>query len=247
MSKQLEQFDIFDAEMNPIGTALRPEVHKQGYWHQTFQCWIVIMPEPGQIAAMERGEPKSVRSAAIGQTELNPGLTANTGQTEPEPELLFQMRHPGKDTFPNLLDISCAGHLLTGERVEDGVRELAEELGIEIAFERLRPCGIYREEQRISPELIDREFCHVFVLPNNQPLEQYKLQEDEVTGLYRIRLSDVRELAQGRLATIEAEGVEPDERQRLIPVLRRFTQADFVPHSAAYYDLVLNTIGQLKG
>lgn len=219
MSKELEQFDIFDARMNPIGTAPRPEVHKQGYWHQTFQCWIVMMPVPGD--------------------------SANIRQTVTEPELLFQMRHPGKDTFPSLLDISCAGHLLAGERVEDGVRELAEELGVEIAFERLRPCGVFQEEQRISPVLIDREFCHVFVLPYDQPLEQYKLQEDEVTGLYRIPLSDVRELAQGRLGTITADGVEPDERQRLVPVQRQFTQGDFVPHSAAYYDLVLNTIEQI--
>lgn len=256
MSKELEQFDIFDARMNPIGTAPRPEVHKQGYWHQTFQCWIVMMAErsaiagqmavdPGNNAAAEQEEPEPGNSAAAGQMELEPSYSANTGQAVTEPELLFQMRHPGKDTFPSLLDISCAGHLLAGERVEDGVRELAEELGVEIAFERLRPCGVFQEEQRISPVLIDREFCHVFVLPYDQPLEQYKLQEDEVTGLYRIPLSDVRELAQGRLGTITADGVEPDERQRLVPVQRQFTQGDFVPHSAAYYDLVLNTIEQI--
>ncbi|MGF7045580.1 isopentenyldiphosphate isomerase [Paenibacillus sp. DS2015] len=32
--------------------------------------------------------------------------------------LLFQLRHPDKDTFPSLLDISCAGHLTTGEGPE---------------------------------------------------------------------------------------------------------------------------------
>lgn len=217
MGKDQEWFDIFDEARQWIGTAPRPEVHKRGYWHQTFQCWIIDMQ-----GRMEAGEERQ------------------------EPALLFQMRHPGKDTFPSLLDISCAGHLLAGESVEDGVRELAEELGIEVAFDELRPCGVYKEEQRISPELMDREFCHVFILPWEQPLETYKLQEDEVTGLYRIGLSDVRLIAQGIARHIEVDGVEPDADGRLVPVKRTFNQADFVPHAEAYFHLVIQAVEQLK-
>ncbi|OXM85544.1 NUDIX hydrolase [Paenibacillus rigui] len=211
MNKQQELFDIFDAQMNPIGIAPRHEVHRKGYWHQTFQCWIV--------------------SSFADETAIGPDSS--------KPALLFQMRHPDKDTFPGLLDISCAGHLLAGEQVEDGLRELVEELGVEVVFEQLLPCGSYREEQYISPNLIDRELCHVFILPREQALKDYRLQEDEVTGLYRIGLADVRLLAQGKAEHIVAEGVETDAEGKLVPVRRTFGQADFVPHAPSYYELVL--------
>jgi isopentenyldiphosphate isomerase len=35
-----ELFDIFDEAMNPIGQATRAEAHTNGYWHQTFHCWL---------------------------------------------------------------------------------------------------------------------------------------------------------------------------------------------------------------
>lgn len=206
MKQDVEIFDIFDEDMYHMGTATRREVHEQGLWHQTFQCWIFFK------------------------------------QAE-ETFVLFQMRHPDKDTFPSLLDISCAGHLLAGETVEDGVRELEEELGVHTAFDRLFPCGIYQEEQFLDGGKIDREFCHVFVLKDDRPLHRYQLQEDEVTGLYRIALTDVRRLAQGQITSpIQAVGVEPDSKGVLRPIERTVEACDFVPHSPAYFELVLNAI-----
>lgn len=206
MKQDAETFDVFDKDRNWIGTATRREVHEQGLWHQTFQCWILCI----------QGD---------------------------ESYLLFQMRHPDKDTFPSRLDISCAGHLLTGETVEDGIRELEEELGVHTEFERLIPCGVYQEEQFLDGRKIDREFCHVFVLKDDRPLSAYQLQEDEVTGLYRIALDDVKRLVLGQTtSSVRAIGVEPDRSGQLKPVERKFEADDFVPHAKAYFELVLSTI-----
>lgn len=32
---------IFDEDRNEIGIASRGEVHRLGYWHETFHCWFV--------------------------------------------------------------------------------------------------------------------------------------------------------------------------------------------------------------
>ncbi|SFL52899.1 Isopentenyldiphosphate isomerase [Paenibacillus sp. 1_12] len=203
-----ERFDIYDDSMNWLGTASRHEVHTEGLWHQTFQCWILT-------------------------------------DSENLPALLFQRRHPDKDTFPGMLDISCAGHLQAGERIEEGNRELKEELGLDVPFEQLVSCGIYRSDKSLGPHLIDREFCHVYGLQTNQALNSYILQEDEVTGLYRVFVHDVLRLVRGLSSqdTIEAVGVEPDESGKLQYVSRSFTSHEFVPHAADYYDMVFKAFG----
>lgn len=165
----------------------------------------------------------------------------------PERSLLFQRRHLGKETFPGRLDVSCAGHLLAGEQVKDGLRELEEELGVVARFDELIPCGIYPEVQRISESITDREFCHVFLYRSEQPLHEYRLQPDEVTGLYRIPLAVVHALIEGSAEPFFAEGVEPDpERDGLLrTVTRRFQADDLVPHSPEYYRHILDQAGKL--
>jgi hypothetical protein len=37
MDKELLR--IYDKNHNPIGTAARSDVHKSGYWLETFHCW----------------------------------------------------------------------------------------------------------------------------------------------------------------------------------------------------------------
>lgn len=40
-----EYFDIYDEQMNPIGTATRSETHAKGYWHRSFHCWLTRKEE----------------------------------------------------------------------------------------------------------------------------------------------------------------------------------------------------------
>lgn len=36
----VEMLDIVDADLNIVGTADREQVHQEGFWHQTFHCWL---------------------------------------------------------------------------------------------------------------------------------------------------------------------------------------------------------------
>jgi isopentenyldiphosphate isomerase len=160
----------------------------------------------------------------------------------PEPALLLQLRHPGKDLFPNLLDISSAGHLAAGETIEEGVRELEEELGLRVDFSDLISCGMFAEEDIISEDLIDREFCHVFIYNSDQPLKNYTLQSDEVSGLYAVSAAGLERLVHHEIDQLAAKGYYIRTDGKLAEASLSLTLDDLVPHPVAYFDTVFRTL-----
>ncbi len=41
ITMKIEKLKIFDHNRNQIGVATRDEVHRAGYWHEAFHCWLV--------------------------------------------------------------------------------------------------------------------------------------------------------------------------------------------------------------
>ena len=109
------------------------------------------------------------------------------------PYLLIQRRAAAKDTWPGYLDITAAGHLSAGEETLDGLREIEEELGLQVNPERLVPLGTIRIEQQL-PAGYDREFHEVFLLRDNTPPDNLRLQKEEVESIFRLNLNDVETL-----------------------------------------------------
>ena len=96
------------------------------------------------------------------------------------PYLFVQRRAAGKDTWPNRLDVTAAGHLGAGEEtLEGGLREIEEELGLTVAPDELVPLGTRRSELQI-PAGLDREFQEVFLLVRTLSPKDLRLQEEEV-------------------------------------------------------------------
>jgi isopentenyldiphosphate isomerase len=161
--------------------------------------------------------------------------------------LLFQLRHKDKDTYPLLLDISCAGHLLSGETVEDGVRELKEELGITLSIEELNYCGMAAEESIISKDLIDREFNHVFIHYSDKALEEYDFQLSEISGLFFINIKQFQQLLRGQVNSIMTEGIILDElNQKKRSIKRKVNIDDFTPNSDRYYQLLFEKLQSME-
>jgi isopentenyldiphosphate isomerase len=121
--------------------------------------------------------------------------------------LLFQKRSSDKDLFPNCLDISAAGHYQTGESPDDGVREISEELGLEVAVSQLVYLGVRTEVAKIGA-VLNREFCRVYLLRTNLKPSEISPSIDEVDGLVEIDVSDGLALCAGERTSVRGVGIE---------------------------------------
>lgn len=149
--------------------------------------------------------------------------------------VLFQKRSPEKLIFPNALDISAAGHYQSGEEIKDGIREISEEVGLQVAFQDLIPLGIKFDVAK-SGENIVREFCHVFFLKSDLRPNQYKLGEDEVEGLVEISIPDGLELFSKNKNSVPATGVEYVSReQQWRDISMQVDRSLFIPRTDPYY------------
>jgi isopentenyl-diphosphate delta-isomerase len=108
------------------------------------------------------------------------------------PALLLQKRSLTKDTFPGFWDVSVAGHVSAGESILEGaIREVKEEIGLDIKASDLKPLDIRKNTNRFNNGIIDCEFQHVFLVKLDTELSQLRIQESEVDA---IRLFSFEEL-----------------------------------------------------
>lgn len=86
-----ELIDIYDSEMNLLGTAMKSQAHREGLWHKAFHCWIVDGDKvwlqlrgkdknlyPGLLdisAAGHLGTGETAKQAGIREIEEELGLT----------------------------------------------------------------------------------------------------------------------------------------------------------------------------
>ena len=98
-------------------------------------------------------------------------------------ELLMQRRNPLKKTFPNLWAISSAGHVLWNEdSIKSGIRELKEELNIDVKKEDLEYLFTVKREQPYKNSYL-RVIDDVYLLHLNLDVEHTKLQVEELTDI----------------------------------------------------------------
>lgn len=80
-------------------------------------------------------------------------------------EVLQQRRAADKDSYPNMWDLSCGGHVVTGEDYETAaVRELEEELGVVVKPENLMKIGEFKTSSRPQPNFINNSIERVYLL-----------------------------------------------------------------------------------
>lgn len=86
-----------------------------------------------------------------------------------EPGIWFQQRAHTKKDFPGYYDLAVGGHISCGETPETAIlREMREEIGLNVLAEDLRYLGYTREDVRFG-EFFDREVGYVYLYENDCP------------------------------------------------------------------------------
>jgi isopentenyl-diphosphate Delta-isomerase len=131
-------------------------------------------------------------------------------------EILVQKRAASSGTWPELFDISAAGHIDLGEApIAAAMRETSEELGINVTETDLHFIATYRTKI-VYGDII----------------------ENELQWLYLYELAEVREL------TLQDSEVGSTTWQSLDTFAAHCTDDTYVPHGKTYYQLVIDAIEQ---
>jgi isopentenyl-diphosphate Delta-isomerase len=106
--------------------------------------------------------------------------------------VLLQRRAAVKENWPDLWDISVAGHVSAGESAADAaVRETYEELGLVIAPEELIHIGTLRYSTQLRDDYIENEFHEVHLVRRDVDLSSLTLDPLEVAEVELVRLDDL--------------------------------------------------------
>ncbi|MGG7620430.1 NUDIX hydrolase [Bacillus coreaensis] len=156
--------------------------------------------------------------------------------------IFLQLRSPKKKDYPHLLDITAAGHLLANETVEDGIREVKEEIGLTVHMEELVSLGILKYSVKMKP-LLDNELAYVFLHRSNVLFDSFVLQEEEVVGIYRMKFKDFSALWRDEIQHIPMQGFEVEDGEKYF-YEKSVGKQQFVPHDQSFYQAIINKIQQ---
>lgn len=135
------------------------------------------------------------------------------------PEILVQRRGADKRTWPNMWDVSVAGHIRLGEPpLVAAQREISEELGLQIQANRLELFAVFRWDVSVEQsDLIENEFQWLYLL---------ELSESKFT----LPAGEVGEVAWKPLAQFRAE------------VKSTTSVQNYVLHGETYFAILLEAI-----
>ena len=134
--------------------------------------------------------------------------------------VLLQKRASSKETFPNLWDVSVAGHIHAGEApLEAALREIEEELGLVVQEEQLEFIGRFKGEHFHPGDIVDREFHLTYLSKLEVSLNTLRPDGEEVSALKLVPLLRLAE---------EVWGLASPHK--------------YVPHGREYYSTVIKAL-----
>ena len=106
-------------------------------------------------------------------------------------EILIQKRSKDKIAFPDVWDVSVAGHISAGEDpISSALREIEEEIGLKISEEALMKIGTFKEKFHHKKNYIDNEVHQIYVSLLKTDIQNLKIQIEEVSEIKLISLEE---------------------------------------------------------
>lgn len=110
-------------------------------------------------------------------------------------DVLLQRRCATKDSYPNMLDISCAGHLSVGDdSLKGAIRELKEELNLDIKPEDLQFIKTLKNSSKYTEKFINNEFADLYILITDKSIEEMSYQESEISEIFFISYKNFKDM-----------------------------------------------------
>jgi len=135
-------------------------------------------------------------------------------------ELLIQRRAKIKINYPNMWDISAAGHVSAGENSDaSALREIEEEIGIKLEKKKLKFLGSLVQQSVLNEgTYIDNEHNDVYLAEMEIDPDTLVLQEEEVE---KVMLIHWKELQRWVDENREDLVPHPDEYKLLFDYLKK--------------------------
>ena len=108
-------------------------------------------------------------------------------------EILLQLRAKEKPLYPDMWDISAAGHISAGEDpITSGLREVEEEIGLKLKKGDL-DFFMIRKHKAIFRDIQNNEFYYVYFFKFDGDINQLKLQKEEVQKIQFLPIDKIEE------------------------------------------------------
>jgi isopentenyl-diphosphate delta-isomerase len=110
-------------------------------------------------------------------------------------DVLLQLRDKSKKTFPNVWDVSVAGHISAGDTpLITAVREIEEEIGLEVSPDELLQVEYTHDVVPLLPNKKHRELCWVYILHRETSPQQLTIQKSELSAVTMQSIDEIQTL-----------------------------------------------------
>ncbi|WP_414049428.1 NUDIX hydrolase [Macrococcus animalis] len=146
-------------------------------------------------------------------------------------KVILQKRSKYVSDYKGLLDVTIGGHIKSDETMAAGVREIKEELGIDILFDDLKLVCVIPEILDIRGKM-DKEFINVFIYEvSEEELKQITFNDNEVEHLIEVPLKELKLLFFNSKHQIKGKNVLGDNEIT-------FGKNHFLPYSEKYFNII---------